>query len=178
MIRFGSVTGCGPGRGLGLRLVLGIGISLSACSESVEPETTPIRLSATMKLAADSLTVTLRVLNVSDTTQVISWYPQCVDGHPADFALYRDAALTQVAWKPANPASCSVASSQLDILPDQSATIRGIPVSVQRMLGDSINPGRFYVAAHPHGLLVRPKAGSFDMPVEAKVPVGPVDLIR
>jgi hypothetical protein len=44
------------------------------------------------------------------------------------------------------------------------------------MLGDSIAAGRYYVAVHPHGLTIRPKTGSYDMPVDAKVPVGAVDL--
>ena len=158
-------------------LLLGMAMGLFAgCSDSVEPGSAPVRLSATMKLVSDSLTVTLRVQNVSDTTQVLEWYPECRDGHPATFAVYRDAALTRLAWKPDDPASCPTVEAQMELAPDASGTIRGLPEGLSRILGDSIDAGRFYVAAHPQGLTVRPKGGSYATPVEAKVPAGAVDL--
>jgi hypothetical protein len=132
-------------------------------------------LSATMKVAADSLTVTLRITNVSDTTQVLEW-GGCPGDSPGDFAIYRDAGLTQRVWKTPGAATCSLALAEMSLVPNESGAIRGFPVAIEGMLGDSIGSGRYYVAVHPHGLTIRPKMGSYDMPVDAKVPVGAVDL--
>ena len=173
MKRLGEVVGWG--RGLGLGVVLGLGLGLVGCGESAGPDDQPIRLSATMKVAVDSLTVTLRVQNISDTTQVLAW-GHCVGEHPADFAIYRDAAMTQLVWKAEPLGVCGSPRAEMELAPDQSGTIRGIPAAVADILGAATDPGRFYVAAHPHSLTVRAKGASYDFPVAAKVPVGPVDL--
>jgi len=172
MIRLGEVVGYG--RGLGFGLVLALVLGLGGCEDSAAPDDQPIRLSATMKLAADSLTVTLRVQNVSDTTQVLEW-GLCPGDHPADFAIYRDGAMTDLVWKTPGVVVCGSPLSEMELAPDESGTIRGVPVFVPSILGGT-DRGRFYVAAHPHGLTVRPKGASYDMPVAAKVPVGAVDL--
>jgi hypothetical protein len=171
-----SVRGRGPRRRFGLVPGLLLGIGLAACSDSAGPAESPIRLSATMKLAADSLVVTLRVQNVSDTTQVLEWNGGCLGDHPADFALYRDAGLTQQVWKQPTPSTCSVELGEMTLAPRQSGTIRGFPVATAQMLAVAGTGGRYFVAVHPHSLTVRPRAGSYDMPVDAKVPVGAVDL--
>ena len=160
-----------------LWVVLGAALAWAACEDTAAPGDQPIRLSASMKLVSDSLTVTLRVTNVSDTTQVIEW-GECRGLHPADFAIYRDAALTQLVWKTPGVPVCASPLVEIELAPGESGTIRGQPTAVAEMLnGGTTIPGRFYVAVHPHGLAVRPKGGSYDMPVNATVPVGPVDLI-
>ncbi len=173
MTRLAEVVGYG--RGLGLGLVLGLGLGLLGCADSAAPDDQPIRLSATMKVVADSLTVTLRVQNISDTTQVLEW-AECRGEHPADFAIYRDAAMTQLVWKAEPLGVCGSPRAEMELAPNQAGTIRGLPAAIADILGGAPDAGRFYVAAHPHGLTVRPKGASYDMPVAAKVPVGPVDL--
>ncbi len=172
-----SASVVGGGRGLGLGLVLALGIGVGGCADALEPRDQPIRLSATMKVAADSLTVTLRVLNVSDTTQVLEW-GICQGYHPADIAVYRDGAMSQLVWKtPRQSDTCAAVLAELELPPGASGTIRGFPAAVADILGGSSTmPGRFYVAVHPHGLTIREKGRSYDMPLAAKVPVGPVDL--
>ena len=168
----------GGGRGLGLGFALWLGIGLVGCEDSASPRDQPIRLSATMKLVADSLTVTLRVTNISDTTQVLEW-GGCPGDHPADFAIYRDAGLKQLVWKTPGVTDCSLTLEELELTPDESGTIRGFPAGLADILnGGTTAPGRFYVAVHPHGLTIRPKGGSYDMPVDAKVPAGAIDLVR
>ncbi|HEX6066008.1 MAG TPA: hypothetical protein VFZ04_17365, partial [Longimicrobiales bacterium] len=146
MVFSGKVVGYG--RGLGFGLVLALGIGLGGCEDSASPQDQPIRLSATMKLAADSLTVTLRVTNISDTTQVLEW-GGCPGDHPADFAIYRDAAMTQLVWKTPGVVVCGSPLEEMELAPNESGTIRGIPAPVSHILGGAPEPGRFYVAAHP-----------------------------
>jgi hypothetical protein len=173
MIRLGEVVGYG--RGLRFGLVLALVLGLGGCEDSAAPDDQPIRLSATMKLAADSLTVTLRVQNVSDTTQVLEW-GGCPGSAPTDIAVYRNPEMTRLVWKTPVVADCSLALEEMTLAPNQSGTIRGFPAAVPDILSAAAVPGRFYVAVHPHGLTVRPNGASYDMPVAAKVPAGPVDL--
>jgi hypothetical protein len=161
-----------------LAVLLSCVSAVAACEDSAEPEDQPITLAATMKLAADSLNVSLRVTNVSDTTQVLEWFEDCPGGHPTDFAVYRDAGLTQQVWKTPSVAACPAVEAELILGPNQAGTIRGYGTAVPRILGDSIATGRYYVAAHPHGLRVRPLGASYDRPISAKVGIGPVDLTR
>lgn len=163
---------------LGLGLGFGLAFALGGCRDTSAPAVQPIRLSATLKLVSDSLTVTLRVTNVSDTTQVLEW-GECPGLHPADFAVYRDAALTQLVWKTPGAAVCGSPLAEMELAPDATTAIRGLPAAIADILGPgAFGPGRFYVAVHPHSLTVRPKGGSYDMPVDAKVPAGTVDLTR
>jgi hypothetical protein len=155
-------------------------LALAACGsdDAVSPNNQPIRLSATMKLAADSLAVSLRVTNLSDTTQVLQWV-DCRAIHPTNFAVFRDAALTQRLWErrrqPA-PSDCTATQGVERLAPDESVNIRGAPVAVSRILGDSIMGGTYYIAVEPLTLTTRPLLGSYDMPIEAVVPAGRIEL--
>jgi hypothetical protein len=163
-------------------IVLGFAalIVSSACDRDLtEAGPAPIRLAATMKLAADSLTVSLRVTNVSDTTQVITW-ADCEPTTPTNFAVYRDVGLVEHLWEyrktaPAGP-PCPALNESL--APTESFAIRGAPVAVDAILGDSIASGSYYIAVQPLNLLVRPLGDSYDMPVQAIVPAGQVELRR
>ena len=151
---------------------------MAACGEGPsEVERSPLQLSGAVKLAADSLNVSLRITNVSDTTQVVQWLP-CVGEHPTNFALYSDVQLKRRVWELRRMTGdgCSVGTEQKLLGPDESVLLRAAPVGVQQILGDSIAAGRYYVALRPQALSVRPHGGSYDTPINAVVAAGAVDL--
>jgi hypothetical protein len=151
----------------------------AACGDDViGSDDPPIALDGAMKLAADSLRVTLRVTNLSDTTQIVLW--NGCNGGPANFALYRDAGLQNLVWEQRQdgPSTCSADLGEHALAPDESFTIRGTPAAVTDMLEDASVSGNYYVAVLPQNLAVRPVRGSYDAPVEAKVPVGLIELRR
>jgi hypothetical protein len=153
-------------------------LGAGACDHDLtESGPAPISLSATMKLAADSLTVSLRILNVSDTTQVITW-AECEPTTPTNFAVYRDVGLIERLWeyRKTAPAGSNCPASNHSLAPDEAFSIRGAPVAVAAILGDSIAGGSYYIAVQPLNLLIRPKGDSYDTPVLAIVPAGAVDL--
>src|SRR5688572_19654452 len=159
-------------------LVFAAWFGTSACDRDVtDAGPAPIQLSATMKLAADSLTVTLRVTNVSDTTQVITWI-ECEPTTPTNFAVYRDVGLIEHLWeyRKTAPAGTPCPALNQSLTPTESFAIRGLPVAVETILGDSIASGSYYIAVQPLNLLVRPHGASYDMPVQAIVPAGQVEL--
>ena len=134
----------------------------------------PIRLSGTMKLAADSLTVTLRVTNLSDTTQVVEW-TECASYHPTRLALFRDAGLQQEAWEQPGGGTCPGLAGEMILAKTASGPIRGFGVALADML-NAVAPGRYYVGIKPLGLLVRRVGSSYAAPVRATIPVGPIEL--
>jgi hypothetical protein len=155
-------------------------ISLAGCGEdTTNPRDVPIALSATMKLAADSLNVALRVTNVSDTTQVLEW-TACGGLNPNNFGVYRDAQLNNRVWewRRMPQSGCAVPLEQQGLIPGQSFAIRGASVAVSSILGDSIAEGLYYIAVLPTALRIRPAGASYEMPIEAKVPVGQIELRR
>lgn len=159
--------------------VLSIVLLASCDRDTTAPRDVPITLSATMKLAADSLNVALRVTNVSDTTQVLEW-TACGGLNPNNFGVYRDAQLNTRVWEwsrlPQN--GCTVPLVQQGLIPGQSFAIRGAAVAVSAILGDSLDDGFYYVAVLPTAIRIRPAGGSYEMPIEGKVPVGQIELRR
>jgi hypothetical protein len=164
-----------------LAIVLGLvlGLGMGGCDrDPTESARSPIRLSGSLKLVADSISVTLSVKNTSDTTQVLEW-TDCPVWHPTNFAIYRDVGLTELLWEVRRLGrDCPLPGGEAELSPDESMFIRGASFAVPAILGDSI-PGRtYYVAIQPLGLTIRPKGGSYPMPVHAIVPAGTVDLRR
>jgi hypothetical protein len=163
------------------RCVIVMALAITACADHVtNPDDPPIRLSGTMKLAAESLTVSLHVHNLSDTTQVVEWSP-CYGVHPTNFAVFRDVMLTNQVWERTRlPGSrdCPglTVRDQRRLGPGESFIVRGAGVGINQILGDSIAAGSFYIGLRPMSLTVRPLGGSYDFPVEALVPVGLIEL--
>lgn len=160
-------------------LLVGFAMIAGCEDDTAEPRDVPIALSATMKLAADSLNVSLRITNVSDTTQVLEW-TECGGLNPNNFGVYRDAQLSSRVWewRRMPQANCSVPLEQQGLIPGQSFAIRGESVAVSSILGDSIEDGLYYIAVQPEALRVRPAGASYEMPIAAKVPVGQIELRR
>ncbi len=138
----------------------------------------PVRLSGVMKLAADSLVVSLRVTNTSDTTLVIAWH-ECLSAHPANFGVFVDANLNQQLWEQQRlpRQDCPNEQEQRALAPDQSHLILGWPIGVEQILGDSIGDGTYHIAIMPLTLTVRPAGGSYEMPVQGRVRVGTMAFV-
>lgn len=164
------------------RLLCGLVIAVAGCygSDAAGPiGDAPIRLSGVMKLAADSLVVSLRITNLSDTTLVIAWH-DCLSAHPANFGVFADANLNQQLWEqqrlPRQDCPNEQVLEQQPLAPDQSHLILGRPIGVEQILGDSIADGTYHIAIMPLTLTVRPAGGSYEMPVQGRVRVGTMEL--
>ena len=162
------------------RLLCALVIAVAGCyGDSAGPiGDPPIRLSGVMKLAADSLVVSLRVTNISDTTQVIAWH-NCLSAHPANFGVFADAGLNQELWEQQRlpRQDCPNQQEQQVLGPDQSHLIMGWPIGVEQILGDSIGDGTYHIAIMPLTLTVRPAGGSYEMPVQGRVRVGTMAFV-
>lgn len=160
-------------------LAMALALMGGACADTAGPTgDPPIRLAGVMKLAADSLTVSLRVTNVSDTTQVIAWH-DCASAHPANFGLFQDQSLTRQIWEQQRlPRVDCQNFQQAALAPEDSHLIQGWPVGIGQILGDSIADGVYHIAIIPVTLTVRPSLGSYDMPVQGTVGVGSIELRR
>ena len=164
------------------RLLCALAIAAAGCyaSDTAGPPIydDAIRLSGVMKLAADSLVVSLRITNLSDTTLVIAWH-DCLSAHPANFGLFADANLNQQLWEQQNlpRQDCSTELVQQPLAPDQSHLILGWPIGVEQIRGDSIADGTYHIAIMPVTLTVRPAGGSYEMPVQGRVRVGTMAFV-
>jgi hypothetical protein len=156
-------------------LVLAVMATACGGDDVIGADDPPVRLSGTMKLVADSLTVTLRVANLSDTTQVVEW-TECASYHPTHLALFRDVGLQQQAWEQPIGSSCpSAVEGEMLLAKEASGPIRGFGVAIADML-NNVAPGTYYIGIKPLGLTVRRVGASYAAPVRATIPVGPITL--